>query len=727
MVNFITKTICMALISALCAGSLNAQFRGDDSDTYAVFGAQGMVFKGTVANPADQTTGVIGMTYCRVLATEYVDGLIYAVARTFPNEDANKFGTIDMTDGSWINIKDNFGSDGVSLCYNPVDGKVYVAPYTGSNSKSGVFGTVNLATGEVTTITTFPLDGNHTYFMAIDNDGIAYAVPNLSNQFGTIDLATGAFTQTATLPFTVADGFQNMSVDRETNEIYWLARTDSGNAYYKVDKNGTTTFILTPTTVVDSFCIITDYVNDNTPVAPTDFTVSPSCSALTAHLAWTNPALTVGGNPLTGIDKIVVERDGIVVKEFDNPAPGGAMSFTDNTITDMGMYAYSVYAVTSEGMGVKANASVIVGNMCSIKFILKPGGWAWLNASIGITVDGVSYGTVTGHGYIDEYVIVLISVGEVKFTYTPGDYSDDAASFQIYNYADELIFDAPQEMMSSLHGEFFTWQNDCGGGTYDPVSNLTGEFIAAEGEVKLVWTSPAGITGCDIYRDGDRIAQVGTAGTYTDDASGLEAGEHEYCVVAVYSDCEAGAVCVTLSLTPCNAATALKVEIAEDPCAATLSWTAAADMPDATYNIYRDGEKIATVPETEYVDHDLEANTEHTWTVKTICADGEATGTDAKGGCGVGIAEHETAAIAVYPNPTDGQLIVECRDAINGVSTMTTITNIEIFDIFGRNVSHPISHISHPIFIDISHLPAGMYFVRITTETGVVVRKIIKQ
>ena len=83
---------------------------------------------------------------------------------------------------------------------------------------------------------------------------------------------------------------------------------------------------------------------------------------------------------------------------------------------------------------------------------------------------------------------------------------------------------------------------------------------------------------------------------------------------------------------------------------------------------------------------------------------------------------------AVYPNPTNGQLIVECRDAINGISTM----NIEIFDVMGRTVGANLAvapdgtHQSQ-IAMDISHLPTGIYFLRIQTETGVVVRKVIKQ
>ena len=82
----------------------------------------------------------------------------------------------------------------------------------------------------------------------------------------------------------------------------------------------------------------------------------------------------------------------------------------------------------------------------------------------------------------------------------------------------------------------------------------------------------------------------------------------------------------------------------------------------------------------------------------------------------------ESSNIKVYPNPTTGQLIVACRDAINCVST-----GIEVFDVFGRSV-----YIAHPPLrgglegLDISHLPTGIYFVRITTENGTVTRKVIK-
>ena len=76
-------------------------------------------------------------------------------------------------------------------------------------------------------------------------------------------------------------------------------------------------------------------------------------------------------------------------------------------------------------------------------------------------------------------------------------------------------------------------------------------------------------------------------------------------------------------------------------------------------------------------------------------------------------------SVQVYPNPTSGELRVESGE--------WRVENVEIFDVFGRNVSRLISHIPHPFSIDISFLPSGIYFLRITTENGTVMRKVIKK
>ena len=80
-------------------------------------------------------------------------------------------------------------------------------------------------------------------------------------------------------------------------------------------------------------------------------------------------------------------------------------------------------------------------------------------------------------------------------------------------------------------------------------------------------------------------------------------------------------------------------------------------------------------------------------------------------------------AIEVYPNPTTGELIV----GIAG-QARNDIQNVEIFDVYGGKVSsHHLITSSSNHLINISHLPTGTYFVKIVTEQGEVVRKVVKQ
>jgi len=88
----------------------------------------------------------------------------------------------------------------------------------------------------------------------------------------------------------------------------------------------------------------------------------------------------------------------------------------------------------------------------------------------------------------------------------------------------------------------------------------------------------------------------------------------------------------------------------------------------------------------------------------------------------------EKANITIYPNPTTGELKIE-----NG---KLKIENVEIYDVFGRKAplsppkggkrSFPFGEGWDGAF-DISHLPSGVYFVKITTDNGIVTKKIVKQ
>ena len=93
----------------------------------------------------------------------------------------------------------------------------------------------------------------------------------------------------------------------------------------------------------------------------------------------------------------------------------------------------------------------------------------------------------------------------------------------------------------------------------------------------------------------------------------------------------------------------------------------------------------------------------------------------------LGVNDLKKEVITVYPNPTTGELTID-----NGE---LTINNVEIFDIYGKkhqisNLKSQVSNLTpHQISnpqINIAHLPAGIYFVKITTETGTITQKVVK-
>ena len=74
--------------------------------------------------------------------------------------------------------------------------------------------------------------------------------------------------------------------------------------------------------------------------------------------------------------------------------------------------------------------------------------------------------------------------------------------------------------------------------------------------------------------------------------------------------------------------------------------------------------------------------------------------------------------IILIPNPTTGVLQV--------TSYELQVTGIEVFDIYGKNLTPHTSYLAPQTSLDISNLASGVYFVKIYTNAGVVTKKVIK-
>ena len=148
-----------------------------------------------------------------------------------------------------------------------------------------------------------------------------------------------------------------------------------------------------------------------------------------------------------------------------------------------------------------------------------------------------------------------------------------------------------------------------------------------------------------------------------------------------------------------------------------LTWDAAANA--TSYNIYRDDVLVKNTTETNYTDEGLEYNTEYCYTVTSVLDDIESEHSEkvcAKT-LGEGI-EETTTSLRIYPNPVLDRLYIE---------TQTQALTIEIYDVFGKVQNLKNSETQKlRNSIDVSSLKSGIYFVKINTEKGNIVKRIIK-
>ncbi|ALA93723.1 subtilisin-like serine protease [Porphyromonas gingivalis AJW4] len=97
-----------------------------------------------------------------------------------------------------------------------------------------------------------------------------------------------------------------------------------------------------------------------------------------------------------------------------------------------------------------------------------------------------------------------------------------------------------------------------------------------------------------------------------------------------------------------------------------------------------------------------------------------------------GIAEVLAQSIALYPNPTNGELKIKSGDlSVNRAELLDVHgKTLELFDFSGKDAGANASKPNGPALervINLSHLPAGVYFLRVKTNVGEVVKKVVKE
>jgi hypothetical protein len=148
----------------------------------------------------------------------------------------------------------------------------------------------------------------------------------------------------------------------------------------------------------------------------------------------------------------------------------------------------------------------------------------------------------------------------------------------------------------------------------------------------------------------------------------------------------------------------------------------------AGYNVFRGSEKLNAdiITELNYLDKDLEPNYWYFYQVEIVYNDCEDTlKSNIASIAIVSINDISTGSmVQIYPNPTRGELIIEVAGQARNDGELR-IENVEIYDVFGRKVFEQKENLTVLHSYDLTVLPIGVYFIKVATEHGSVIRKVV--
>ena len=173
----------------------------------------------------------------------------------------------------------------------------------------------------------------------------------------------------------------------------------------------------------------------------------------------------------------------------------------------------------------------------------------------------------------------------------------------------------------------------------------------------------------------------------------------------------------TFKALPCSPVTNPQVTFIEEneEIKAIITWNAVEGARE--YEVTRDN-NTTTVTNPEYTEtFAFVSGTEYTWKIVTICPQGKSNAVTVKGTCNVGINETVKTTFSIVPNPAHNNI---------QITAATPFHTVEVVSFLGQTILSQTAD-SNSAGIDVSTLSNGVYFVRITTENGVSVKKFVKQ
>ena len=249
--------------------------------------------------------------------------------------------------------------------------------------------------------------------------------------------------------------------------------------------------------------------------------------------------------------------------------------------------------------------------------------------------------------------------------------------------------------------------------TLTPPTAITAEATSTS-TIVLTWAKVEKAAGYKVYW-GEEVIDIVSDTTYT--VEGLTAST-EYCYMVssvnktIESFDKSDVACATtfdiVPVVPTN----LKVE-ATSTSSVKLSWDAAENAK--RYYIYSADTLVAKTTYTYYNIVGLEYNTEYCFTVAAV--NGEVESDESAEACGKTLGEsiaELSSAINVYPNPVNDKLYIE---------TEVAIEEVVVYDVYGRQ---QLAVGGQQSAVSVANLNSGVYFIKVRTENGEIVKRFVK-
>ena len=306
-----------------------------------------------------------------------------------------------------------------------------------------------------------------------------------------------------------------------------------------------------------------------------------------------------------------------------------------------------------------------------------------------------------------------------------GLYKTSDAKLNIYNLGEVYGYELKTSIYSTPANQYYinNIKFEIGASTIETPrvpQNLSANVID-ETSIALSWTTVQNATSYNVYLGTEKLANVTT--TYYL-AEGLETNK-EYCfsITALNEDIEseksAEACASTFDIAHIEAPANLTLTPI-DTASIALAWDSVATA--LSYNVYRNNEFIANVTTNAYADTGLNANTEYCYTVTSV-DDNNNESVKSIEVCGrtmgcVGINELALST-NIYPNPVNDRIQIE---------TELNVIEVSIYTITGVMVGQQTTdNGQQTLTINLSELNSGIYFIKINTDKGEIVKRIIKE